>query len=307
METSAALGFGFRCGFLGLLHLEVIRDRLEREYDIDLITTAPSVIYHVYQRDGTMMELHNPADMPDAATIDHIEEPRIKATILVPDEYLGDVLALCHDRRGEQLDLTYAGTRAMVVYDLPLNEVVFDFYDRLKSVTKGYASFDYQMIGYREDTLVKMQILVNDEPVDALSIMVHRDRAEMRGRAMCEKLKELIPRHMFKIPIQAAIGGRVIARETIAALRKDVTAKCYGGDATRKRKLLDKQKAGKKKMRQFGKVEIPQCVHQRSEDGWVSAGPGLGPGNRSSGAIAARTGGAQAVDTLFRAGQVESW
>jgi GTP-binding protein LepA len=260
METSAALGFGFRCGFLGLLHLEVIRDRLEREYDIDLITTAPSVIYHIHQRDGTMMELHNPADMPDAATIDHIEEPRIKATILVPDDYLGDVLALCHDRRGEQLDLTYAGTRAMVVYDLPLNEVVFDFYDRLKSVTKGYASFDYQMIGYREDTLVKMQILVNDEPVDALSIMVHRDRAEMRGRAMCEKLKELIPRHMFKIPIQAAIGGRVIARETIAALRKDVTAKCYGGDATRKRKLLDKQKAGKKKMRQFGKVEIPQSA-----------------------------------------------
>jgi GTP-binding protein LepA len=260
METSAALGFGFRCGFLGLLHLEVIRDRLEREYDIELITTAPSVIYHIYQRDGSMMELHNPADMPDAATIDHIEEPRIKATILVPDEYLGDVLALCHDRRGEQLDLTYAGSRAMVVYDLPLNEVVFDFYDRLKSVTKGYASFDYQMIGYREDTLVKMQILVNEEPVDALSIMVHRDRAEMRGRAMCEKLKELIPRHMFKIPIQAAIGGRVIARETIAALRKDVTAKCYGGDATRKRKLLDKQKAGKKKMRQFGKVEIPQSA-----------------------------------------------
>ena len=258
METSAALGFGFRCGFLGLLHLEVIRDRIEREYDIDLITTAPSVIYHVYMRDGTQIDLHNPADMPDLTHVDHIEEPRIKATILVPDEYLGDVLKLCQDRRGVQLDLTYAGTRAMVVYDLPLNEVVFDFYDRLKSVTKGYASFDYQMIGYMQDNLVKMSILVNDEPVDALSMMVHRDRAESRGRAMCEKLKELIPRHMFKIPIQAAIGGKVIARETLSALRKDVTAKCYGGDATRKRKLLDKQKAGKKKMRQFGKVEIPQ-------------------------------------------------
>ncbi len=258
METSAALGFGFRCGFLGLLHLEVIRDRIEREYDIELITTAPSVIYHVYSRDGTMTELHNPADMPDPATIDHIEEPRIKATILVPDEYLGDVLKLCQDRRGIQLDLTYAGSRAMVVYDLPLNEVVFDFYDRLKSVTKGYASFDYQMEGYRQDNLVKMSILVNDEPVDALSMMVHRDRAENRGRQMCEKLKELIPRHMFKIPIQAAIGGRVIARETLSAMRKDVTAKCYGGDATRKKKLLEKQKAGKKRMRQFGKVDIPQ-------------------------------------------------
>ena len=260
METSAALGFGFRCGFLGLLHLEVIRDRLEREYDIDLITTAPSVIYHLHMKDGTTVELHNPADMPDLTYVDHIEEPRIKATILVPDEYLGDVLKLCQDRRGIQLDLTYAGNRAMVVYDLPLNEVVFDFYDRLKSVTKGYASFDYQMIGYQQDFLVKMQILVNDEPVDALSVMVHRDRAEARGRAMCEKLKELIPRHMFKIPIQAAIGGRVIARETLAAMRKDVTAKCYGGDATRKRKLLEKQKAGKKKMRQFGKVEIPQSA-----------------------------------------------
>ena len=260
METSAALGFGFRCGFLGLLHLEVIRDRLEREYDIDLITTAPSVIYHVHMRDGSMVELHNPADMPDLTYVDHIEEPRIKATILVPDDFLGDVLKLCQDRRGVQLDLTYAGNRAMVVYNLPLNEVVFDFYDRLKSVTKGYASFDYQMTGYQQDYLVKMQILVNDEPVDALSTMVHRDRAEQRGRMMCEKLKELIPRHMFKIPIQAAIGGRIIARETLAALRKDVTAKCYGGDATRKRKLLDKQKAGKKKMRQFGKVEIPQSA-----------------------------------------------
>ena len=258
METSAALGFGFRCGFLGLLHLEVIRDRIEREYDIDLITTAPSVVYHVYMRDGTMQDLHNPADMPDLTHVDHIEEPRIKATILVPDEYLGDVLKLCQDRRGVQKDLTYAGSRAMVVYDLPLNEVVFDFYDRLKSVTKGYASFDYVLTGYQEDALVKMSVLVNDEPVDALSMMVHRDRAEQRGRAMVEKLKDLIPRHMFKIPIQAAIGGKVIARETLSALRKDVTAKCYGGDATRKRKLLDKQKAGKKKMRQFGQVNIPQ-------------------------------------------------
>ncbi len=258
MESSTALGFGFRCGFLGLLHLEVVRDRIEREYDIELITTAPSVIYHVYMKDGTQIDLHNPADMPDPSTVAHVEEPRIKATILVPDEFLGDVLKLCQDRRGIQMDLTYAGSRAMAVYDLPLNEVVFDFYDRLKSVTRGYASFDYQLEGYREDNLVKMSVLVNDEPVDALSMMVHRDRAEMRGRAMCEKLKDLIPRHMFKIPIQAAIGGKVIARETLSALRKDVTAKCYGGDATRKKKLLDKQKAGKKKMRQFGKVDIPQ-------------------------------------------------
>ena len=258
METSAALGFGFRCGFLGLLHLEVIRDRIEREYDIDLITTAPSVIYDIHMRDGRVEQLHNPADMPDLTLVDHLEEPRIKATILVPDEYLGDVLKLCQDRRGMQIDLTYAGSRAMVVYDLPLNEVVFDFYDRLKSVTKGYASFDYQMIGYPQDNLVKMSILVNDEPVDALSTMVHRDRADARGRAMVEKLKDLIPRHMFKIPIQAAIGGKVIARETLSAMRKDVTAKCYGGDATRKKKLLEKQKAGKKKMRQFGKVDIPQ-------------------------------------------------
>ncbi|MCV2865342.1 translation elongation factor 4 [Defluviimonas sp. WL0075] len=258
METSAALGFGFRMGFLGLLHLEVVRDRLEREYDLDLITTAPSVVFKLHMRDGEVRDLHNPADMPDLTHVDHIQEPRIKATIMVPDDYLGDVLKLCQDRRGIQMDLTYAGSRAMVVYDLPLAEVVFDFYDRLKSVTKGYASFDYQMLEYREDSLVKMSILVNDEPVDALSIMVHRDRAEARGRVMCEKLKDLIPRHMFKIPVQAAIGGRVIARETIAALRKDVTAKCYGGDVTRKKKLLEKQKAGKKKMRQFGKVEIPQ-------------------------------------------------
>ncbi|WBU57548.1 translation elongation factor 4 [Paracoccus sediminicola] len=260
METSAALGFGFRCGFLGLLHLEVIRDRLEREYDLDLITTAPSVVFRLHMRDGEVIELHNPADMPDLTLVDHIEEPRIKATIMVPDEFLGDVLKLCQDRRGIQLDLTYAGARAMVVYDLPLAEVVFDFYDRLKSVTKGYASFDYQISEYREDYLVKMSILVNDEPVDALAIMVHRDRAESRGRVMVEKLKELIPRHMFKIPIQAAIGSRVIARETLSAMRKDVTAKCYGGDATRKKKLLEKQKAGKKKMRQFGKVEIPQTA-----------------------------------------------
>ena len=258
MESSAALGFGFRCGFLGLLHLEVVRDRIEREYNINLITTAPSVIYHVLKTDNEKLEIHNPADLPDAVKIQHIEEPRIKATILVPDNYLGEVLKLCQDRRGIQLDLTYVGSRAMAVYDLPLNEVVFDFYDRLKSVTKGYASFDYEITKYVKDNLVKMQILVNDEPVDALSIIVHRDRAEMRGRSMCEKLKDLIPQHLFKIPIQASLGGRIIARETISALRKDVTAKCYGGDITRKRKLLEKQKAGKKRMRQFGKVEIPQ-------------------------------------------------
>lgn len=258
METSAALGFGFRCGFLGLLHLEVIRERLEREYDIELITTAPSVVYKLTMTDGTEIDLHNPADMPNPVKVDTIAEPWIKATILVPDEYLGGVLKLCQDRRGIQVELTYAGNRAMLIYELPLNEVVFDFYDRLKSVTKGYASFDYQWIDDRVGELVKMSILVNDEPVDALSMVVHRARAEARGRSMCEKLKDLIPRHMFKIPIQAALGGRIIARETLAAMRKDVTAKCYGGDATRKRKLLDKQKAGKKKMRQFGKVDIPQ-------------------------------------------------
>jgi len=257
-ESSAALGFGFRCGFLGLLHLEIVRERLEREFNLDLITTAPSVIYHIYMNNGDKKDLHNPADMPDVTYIDHIEEPWIKATILVPDEYLGSVLKLCEDRRGRQVELTYAGNRAMVVYMLPLNEVVFDFYDRLKSVSRGYASFDYHIEKYEEGDLVKMSILVNDDPVDALAMVVNRQRAEGRGRAMCEKLKDLIPRHMFKIPIQAAIGGKVIARETLSALRKDVTAKCYGGDATRKRKLLDKQKEGKKKMRQFGKVEIPQ-------------------------------------------------
>jgi len=258
METSAALGFGFRCGFLGLLHLEIIQERLEREFNLELITTAPSVVYTLNMADGTDMQLHNPADMPDVMKIESIEEPWIKATILTPDDHLGPILKLCQDRRGVQTKLTYVGPRAMVEYELPLNEVVFDFYDRLKSVSKGYASFDYQPIGVREGDLVKMSILVNGEPVDALSMLVHRSRAENRGRAMCERLKDLIPRHLFKIPVQAAIGGKVIARETIAAMRKDVTAKCYGGDASRKRKLLDKQKAGKKRMRQFGRVDIPQ-------------------------------------------------
>ena len=258
METSAALGFGFRCGFLGLLHLEIIRERIEREFDIDLITTAPSVVYRLHMNDGSVMQLHNPADMPDVVKVDHIDEPWIDASILVPDEYLGAVLKLCEDRRGRQKNLSYAGSRAMLEYALPLNEVVFDFYDRLKSATRGYASFDYQLSDYKTGDLVKMAILVNAEPVDALSTIVHRERAEMRGRAMCERLKDLIPRHLFKIPIQAALGGKIIARETIAALRKDVTAKCYGGDVSRKRKLLDKQKEGKKKMRQFGKVDIPQ-------------------------------------------------
>jgi GTP-binding protein LepA len=258
MESSAALGFGFRCGFLGLLHLEIIQERLSREFDLDLIATAPSVVYKIHMRDGTEMELHNPADLPDVMQIESISEPWIKATIFTPDEYLGGVIKLCQDRRGMQRELSYVGNRAMVVYDLPLNEVVFDFYDRLKSISKGYASFDYQVEDYRPGDLVKMSILVNAEPVDALSMLVHRDRAESRGRGMCEKMKELIPQHMFVIPIQAAIGGRIIARETVRALRKDVTAKCYGGDASRKRKLLDKQKAGKKRMRQFGKVEIPQ-------------------------------------------------
>ena len=257
-ETSAALGFGFRCGFLGLLHMEVIRDRLEREFNLDLISTAPSVVYQMTMTDGERIDLHNPADMPEVTKIDTIEEPWIKATIMTPDEFLGPVLTLCTERRGEQIDLTYAGNRAMAVYRLPLNEVVFDFYDRLKSVTRGYASFDYAMDDYRAGALVKVSILVNGDPVDALSMIVHRDQAEHRGRAICIRLKDLVPRQMFKVALQAAIGGKVIARETISALRKDVTAKCYGGDITRKKKLLEKQKEGKKKMRQFGKVDIPQ-------------------------------------------------
>lgn len=256
-ETSAALGYGFRCGFLGMLHLEIIQERLIREFDLDIITTSPSVIYKLHMNNGDVTELHNPADMPDPTLIDHMEEPWIKATILVPDDYLGAVLTLCQEKRGEQIELTYAGSRAMVVYHLPLNEVVYDFYDKLKSITRGYASFDYQMSEYREGDLVKLSILVNGEPVDALSMMVHRSQAEYRGRALCERLKDLIPRQLFKIPIQAAIGGKVIARETISAMRKDVTAKCYGGDISRKRKLLEKQKKGKKKMRQYGKVDIP--------------------------------------------------
>ncbi len=258
METSAALGFGFRCGFLGLLHLEIIQERLEREFNLDLIATAPSVIYKMSLRDGSNIEIHNPVDMPDIMKIMEIQEPWIEATILTPDEYLGSVLKLCQDRRGAQVELTYVGSRAMAKYNLPLNEVVFDFYDRLKSVSKGYASFDYHLTDYKPADLVKMSILVNDEPVDALSMLVHKTRAEGRGRAMVEKLKELIPSHMFQIPIQAAIGGKIIARETVRAFRKDVTAKCYGGDITRKRKLLEKQKKGKKRMRQFGKVDIPQ-------------------------------------------------
>jgi len=259
-ETSVALGFGFRCGFLGLLHLEIIEERLEREFGLDLIATAPSVVYRVHRTDGEVRELHNPVDMPDPVRIDHIEEPWIKATILVPDAYLGAILALCEERRGVQKDLTYVGTRAMVVYRLPLNEVVFDFYDRLKSVSRGYASFDYQLDGYQEGDLVLMNILVNGEPVDALAVIVHRSQAERRGRALCERLKDLIPRQLFAIAIQAALGGRIIARETVKPLRKDVLAKCYGGDVTRKRKLLEKQKEGKKRMRQFGKVEIPQSA-----------------------------------------------
>jgi len=259
-ETSIALGQGFRCGFLGLLHLEIIQERLEREFDLDLITTAPSVAYKIHMMDGSHIDLHNPADMPEPTQINSIEEPWIKATIMVPDEYLGSVLSLCTERRGTQVELTYVGNRAMAIYRLPLNEVVFDFYDRLKSITRGYASFDYEMDGYSENDLVKIQILVNAEPVDALAFIAHRSQSETRGRQVCERLKDLIPRQLFKIPIQAAIGGKVIARETIAAMRKDVTAKCYGGDISRKRKLLDKQKKGKKKMRQFGRVEIPQSA-----------------------------------------------
>jgi GTP-binding protein LepA len=259
-ETSVALGFGYRCGFLGLLHLEIIQERLTREFDLDLIATAPSVVYHVHLTNGQMMTLHNPVDMPDPVRIDHIEEPWITATILVPDEYLGSILALCEERRGVQKELTYAGKRAMLVYRLPLNEVVFDFYDRLKSVSRGYASFDYQLEGHEEGDLVLLNILVNGDPVDALAIIVHRSNAERRGRALCERLKELIPRQLFLIAIQAAIGGKVIARETVKALRKDVLAKCYGGDISRKRKLLEKQKEGRKRMRQYGKVEIPQSA-----------------------------------------------
>ena len=259
-ENSAALGLGFRCGFLGLLHMEIIEERLDREFDLDIITTAPSVAYKINLTDGSQITLHNPADMPDVTQIKSIEEPWVKATILVPDTYLGAVLKLCTERRGEQIELTYAGSRAMLVYKLPLNEIVFDFYDRLKSITRGYASFDYELTGYAESDLVKVQILINEEPVDALAFLCHRSDAESRGRQICERLKDLIPRHLFKIPIQAAIGGRIVARETISAMRKDVTAKCYGGDVTRKRKLLDKQKKGKKRMRQFGKVEVPQSA-----------------------------------------------
>jgi len=259
-ESSAALGFGFRCGFLGLLHLEIVQERLEREFDLDLITTSPSVVYKVYKTNGSMVELHNPVDMPDIVHIDYIEEPWIRASVLVPDEYLGSVLALCEERRGIQEQLTYVGSRAMVVYKLPLNEVVFDFYDRLKSVSRGYASFDYEVTSYAESDLVKVSIMVNAEPVDALAFIAHRSHAEGRGRQVCEKLKDLIPRQLFKIAIQAAIGGKVIARETIGAMRKDVTAKCYGGDITRKKKLLEKQKKGKKRMRQIGNVEIPQSA-----------------------------------------------
>ncbi len=259
-ENSAALGLGFRCGFLGLLHMEIIEERLDREFDLDIITTAPSVAYRINMTDGSQITLHNPADMPDVTQIKSIEEPWVRATILVPDTYLGAVLKLCTERRGEQVELTYAGSRAMLVYNLPLNEIVFDFYDRLKSITSGYASFDYELTGYAESDLVKVQILINEEQVDALAFLCHRSEAESRGRQICERLKDLIPRHLFKIPIQAAIGGRIVARETISAMRKDVTAKCYGGDVTRKRKLLDKQKKGKKRMRQFGKVEVPQSA-----------------------------------------------